>query len=102
ERALQDRERLVLLAAVEQGLADDRGEVGRRGGTPQLHLTELGDHLEAADLAVHLARARQRLEVIRMELPCALIQTESAIALGNHILDERGELEQTFRLLGFG
>ena len=37
-----------------------------------------------------------------MELPRALVETERAFALGNHILDERGELEQALGLLGLG
>ena len=68
---------------------------------PELHLAELGDHLEAPDLAIHFARARERLEVIRMELPGALIQPERAFTLGDHVLDKRGKLEQPLRLLGF-
>ena len=79
-----------------------RGEVRRGRRAPQLHLAELGDHLEAADLAVHLARARERLEVVGMQLPGALIQTERAFALGDHVLDESRELEQTLGLLGLG
>ena len=69
-------------------------------GTTQLHLAELGDHLEATDLAVHLARARQCLEIVGMQLPRTLIQTERAFALGDHILDERCELEQSLGLFG--
>ena len=33
------------------------------GGLTQLHLAELGDHLEATDLAVHLARSRSALRL---------------------------------------
>ena len=43
-------------------------------GRTQLHLAELGDHLEATDLAVHFARARQCLEIVGMQLPRTLIQ----------------------------
>ena len=89
ERALQDRQRLVLLPVVEHSLADDLREVLRRQRRTQLHLAELGDHLEATDLAVHFARARQCLEIVGMELPRALIEPERAFALWNHILDER-------------
>ena len=100
ERALEDRQRLVLLTAVEQCFADDAREVARGRRAAKLHLAELRDHLEAPDLAVHLARARQRLEVIRMKLPGSLIQPERAFTLGNHVLDERGQLEQPLGLLG--
>ena len=93
ERALEDRQRLVFLPAVEQRLADDRRQVHRGVRRSQLHLAELGDHLEAADLAVDLARSRERLEVVRVELPRALIKPERALAFGDDILDESGELE---------
>ena len=101
ERALQDRQRLVLLAAVEHRLADDLREVQRGVRRAELHLAELGDHLEATDLAVHLACARQRLEVVGVELPRPLVETECAFPFGDHVLDERGELEQALGLLGF-
>src|SRR5690606_37888810 len=95
ERALKDGECLLLLPVIEQRLADDLREVLRRQWRTQLHLAELGDHLEASDLAVNLARSRQRLEVLGMQLPRELIETERAIALWNHILDESSQLEQS-------
>ncbi len=98
--ALEHGERFVLLPAVEQRFTDDAGEVRGRRRRTQLHLAELRDHFEATDLRVDFARARQRLQVVGEELPRALIETERTLALGDHILDERSELEEPFGLFG--
>src|SRR5262249_10338981 len=100
ERALEDRQRFGFLAAVEHGLADDLSKVLRCSRAAQLHLAELCDHLEPTDLAVDLARTRQCFEIVGMELPRALIEPERTFALWDHILDERGQLEETLGLLG--
>ncbi len=99
ERALQHLLRLVALAAVEQGLADDRGQLGRGGGALQLHLAELGHHLVAPHLPVDLAGARQRLQVVGVELPRTLVQRERSFALRDHVLGQPGELVEPLRLL---
>jgi hypothetical protein len=97
--ALEDGRGLVALAAVEERLTDDAGQLRRGGGALQLHLAELGDHLVAPKLRVDLAGARQRLQVVRMELPGSLVQTERAFPLRDHVLGQASELEQALGLL---
>jgi hypothetical protein len=86
-----DGARLVLEPASSMASPTMAASSACAGGAPQLHLAELGDHLVAAELAVELARARQRLEVVGEDLPRSLVKAERALALRDHVLGDLPE-----------
>jgi hypothetical protein len=101
----EDGRGLLGVPEVEEDLPDEGRETAllrRIFDGLHLELADLGDHVHTAHLVVDVPSSRQRLDVLRERLPGALVDRESAIPLGDHLLRELADLVEAFGSLRLG